>query len=511
MRVETAKGANAATTRRLPRGMLVGFSRQRVDPATLVLALLVVAGLALRIVALASWWPATTTVSDGPLYANYASTNPLADPLHPAGYSSLLALVWVLSREIAFTIILQHVAGVLSALVFFAAVRRLTGSPWPALVPAAVILLNADQVFLEHNIMSEAAFVLALAATFYAAVRALDAPIPWWRWPAAAAALAVLATVIRTAALFVIPVIALAIVLAGPRPWRARFVPALCVLGLAGALLAGYATANLINNERFELAPTHGWHLYGRAAPFADCRQFTPPGGTQRLCETIPPAQRPSLHYYLYDPASPAKRLYGRTPWVEHDSDLGAWARKAIIAQPHDYALAMWRDLRHYYTPADPDLPSQWVAEDGGTASEIFFFAVKEVETKKSLERFFNPFSVHKSSGRLAFLQDYQRVLRFEGPELAVATLLCLLGLLIGSRRSRVGVLLFGLGGLALLVPPTLSVYYVDRYRLPLAGPMAAGAAIAVWGLTTTLRRSALTPRRPRSRPWRRGPSAANP
>jgi hypothetical protein len=58
------------------------------------------------------------------------------------------------------------------------------------------------------------------------------------------------------------------------------------------------------------------------------------------------------------------------------------------------------------------------------------------------------------------------------------------LGLFIGARRSRVGVLLFGVGGLAQLIMPTISVLYMGRYTVPLAGMFAAGGAIALWSVS---------------------------
>ena len=172
------------------------WSRARkAGPAYWLLAAMVAVGLAMRVVAITSWWPAITTVADSWPYAVYAETDPLGDPQHPAGYPAMLAVIGFLTRELAVSIIIQHLLGIVSALLLFAAVRRMTGSPWPALARAAVVLLNADQIFLEHTIMSEGPFVAVVAGAAYASVRAIDRPDPWWRWPAAAAALIVAAAV----------------------------------------------------------------------------------------------------------------------------------------------------------------------------------------------------------------------------------------------------------------------------------------------------------------------------
>jgi hypothetical protein len=47
-------------------------------------------------------------------------------------------------------------------------------------------------------------------------------------------------------------------------------------------------------------------------------------------------------------------------------------------------------------------------------------------------------------------VHDWQRVLRFGATALFITTVLTLIGLVIGPRRARVGVLLFGLDGLSL-------------------------------------------------------------
>ena len=90
----------------------------------------------------------------------------------------MLAVFGALTREVVFPVFLQHLAGIATALLLFAAVRRITGSAWAGLVPAAAVLLNPDLIYLEHSIMSEPWFVLACAGAVYAAVRAFDRPDP---------------------------------------------------------------------------------------------------------------------------------------------------------------------------------------------------------------------------------------------------------------------------------------------------------------------------------------------
>ncbi|MGH2953363.1 MAG: glycosyltransferase family 39 protein [Solirubrobacterales bacterium] len=467
------------------RRLAAGFGRLRpTSTAEALLLVLVLAGIWLRIAAAVSWWPVTTTLSDAWPYAFYAETGPFDNPQHPPGYSALLALVGVVTREVAVPVLLQHLLGIASALLLFAAVRRLTGSPWPGLVPAAVVLLNGDQIYLEHSIMSEGPFVFLVSGSLYACVRALDEPQPWWRWPLAAAGLAVAATTVRAVGVFLIAGLIAALVVSRPRPWLPNWRTPAVIAGVAVALLVPYVTVIVANGDSFGIAPSSGWHLYHRVAPFADCEEFTPPEGTEALCESTPPAERLGGDFYLFDPESPAVREFefiGR-----EDRQVGAFARQVVLSQPTDYLEAVWLDLRAFFVPS---AHAQIPFSGGALDPQLNWSAAlppypnldprTEVDTERGMETFFDDFSVSKNRAGLELLRDVQRVLRFGATGLVITTALTLLGLLIGARRERVGVLLFGVGGLALLAAPTLSGVYVGRYMVPLAGLLAAGAAIA--------------------------------
>ncbi|MBV9466554.1 MAG: glycosyltransferase family 39 protein [Solirubrobacterales bacterium] len=452
--------------------------------ANAVLGVLVVGGLGLRLVAIISWWPVGTTLADSWPYAVYAGTNPLNDPQHPGGYSTLLAIIGFVTRSVAVPVLLQHLLGLLAALLLFWAVRRLIGSPWPALVPAAAVLLNSDEIFLEHTIMAEGPFVVALAGALYASVRAVDQPSPLWKWPAASAILAVAAALLRTAGLFFIPVMALSLWCSAPQPWRARLrVPAL-VVAVSGVLLLAYAAGSLASNGRFEVSPATGWHLYSRTALIANCHVFTPPKGTAGLCDPRPAPQRPGSDWYLYDPGSPALRLFG--PLGNHDSTLEAFALAVILHEPGVYLKSTFHEVEGYFVPSlHPYIYG------GGCAIDCqvdWIYAIKHdpaivAKTERGMEQFYNRFTVHVSRSGIDFLHSYENPFRFGATLLTLTSLLTLLGLFIGPRRARVGVLLFGVGGLAMLVFPTFGVYYLGRYQVPIAGPMAASAAICLWSL----------------------------
>jgi hypothetical protein len=243
--------------------------------------------------------------------------------------------------------------------------------------------------------------------------------------------------------------------------------------------------------------------LYTRAAQFADCTEFTPPAGTRVLCEDRPASQRPGSRYYLVAPNGPAQRHFG--PIGNHDALLGRWARRAILAQPDDYLDSVWQYLRGYWVPdqrpkkpasgggLDPQLAFTNGLVDSGLY-QPFDLAVMEALYQRSLETFYNDFEVHQHRPGLEFLRSWQTVVRFGATVLSITTILAVLGLAVGTRRSRLGVLLFGIGGLTLIIAPALTGNYWGRYTVPMAGPLMAAAAITIVALWRGFK----------SREWRR-------
>jgi hypothetical protein len=472
-----------------------------------VLAGLLLAGVALRLLAVIGWWPVGTTLDDG--YQLYAE-HPFDNPLHPAGYSVILGAIGALTREVAVPVLLQHLSGIVSALLLFAAVRRVTGSQWAGLLPVAV-LFNPDQIFLEHSIMSESWIVLFGSLGLYAAVRVFDQPDPWWLWPVVAGAALGVAVTIRPGGLPLIAIAAIArgvLQARGLRDWRAWRAPGV-LLAAAAAVLLVFAGANARYGHGFGLAPSQGWYLYGRAAQFADCDRFTPPPGTEVLCDDRPPEQRPGGAFYMFDERSPAQRHFGDPELAyggfgNDDELLDTWARRAILAQPLDYLETVWEYGRAYWLPGlmpesgtkgsglDPQLDFTRGLED------TFSAAIFKQATEDSLERYFNPFTVEEDRPALELLRALQHVTRFGALLLWVGTLLTIVGLVVGTRRTRCAVALFGLGGLSLLLAPILTANFYGRYTAPIAGLMLAASAIVIAELVRRRRAGVPPPREAR-------------
>jgi len=466
--------------------------------ALYALALLVLAGVVLRVLASESGWPVLPVLGDSWPYAAYAEGDPFANPQHPPGYSLFLALIGIVTRYVGAFIVLQHLLGIASALILFAAVRRLCGSPWPGVVAAAVILLGADQLYLEVQIMSETLFTLLLACLLYVVARALEQPQRWWPWPAIAALLVVLSAMTRTSALFLVPVIILALLFARPRPWLPRWRSLLAFLVAVGVLLLGNASISALSGNPFGITPSPGWHLYSRAAPIADCTQFTPPPGTAKLCEKTAVEDRFGPDWYLYHPDSPALRLFG--PLGTEDDKFDAFGRQVVLHQPRAYIESIIPDVVAYFAPGtyDPWRSGKGTDIDGQLSWRWASFPDEtQASTQRGMETFFSPFDEHRRYRVINAFYDYQRVVRFGGTLLTISTILILIGLFVGPRRSRIAILLLGVGGLAILILPIFASNYIGRYTVPPAGPIMAAAAIAAMSIVS------------RFQAWRAGRSAA--
>lgn len=76
-----------------------------------VLVALIVVGLTLRVLAALAVWPVGLGINDSAPYTTAAASNPLSDAQAPAGYPAVLALLGLITRQVAVVMILQHRSG----------------------------------------------------------------------------------------------------------------------------------------------------------------------------------------------------------------------------------------------------------------------------------------------------------------------------------------------------------------------------------------------------------------
>ena len=484
-----------------------GAARRR---ALIGLGVVLAVGAALRLVLVLGWQPALMGWPDAASYIDVSQGELFANELRPAGYPVFLKLLYALAPSLTLVVVLQHALGLSAAALLFLAVGRTGAPPLLGLLPAAVVALGGDQVFLEHAPISEALFVFLVALGLYGGVRALGTASPAW---AAAGGLALaLAATVRVVALPALALYVLWLLLATGMPWRRRAAMAAAGGAAAFALLGAYLVAEHRATGETGLSRNGIWNVYGRVAPFADCKEFDPPAGTRPLCENTPRPARPLTFQYTFNwYYSPAIRMYDNPHVATPDqtSQVAAFAWAVIVNQPLDYAEEVGAGLLRYVSP------ESFKGYGGGPSyhelvhQKILFNRHFQKEGRAVAARHYDDagaFAVNR--GLIDVLRSWESVTRVQGPVFVLLALLSLAAPLLTSGRARSASLLFALCAWALLVTPVATVEFSARTAVPGFGALAAAAAIGGWGLAGALSRRGRS--RSRSRPLLRlGPRPA--
>ena len=452
----------------------------------IALAIVLAIGVLLRVWFLLVWRPALTGYSDSGIYFQDAYQGVWTDPIRTVGYGMLLvALHWIVA-SLLFVTVLQHLMGLAAAVLLFAALRAIGGPAWLGVIPAAALALDGDELFIEHAALSEAAYILLLAAMIYTGVRAWRSGR--WRWAALAGLCAGLGVWDRGAGVSLLPIVPLWLLFCRRRPTRATLALAVLAAAVSLVVVEGYIQWREQASGLSGLTTNGNWNLYARVAPWANCSKFSPPAGTEALCQSTPVAQRTmrSGEDYIYDTSSPAVQLLGPAYEVSSDpyasSRLWEFSISAIEGQPGAYLNAVWQDTIRL---VDPNHPSYGDL----SASQFIDFLLYGPDYHSGQNEFVSYWQgllyphekVHK--GDIAPLLDWERLTRLQGPLMVVLLLLSLSAPWLAVRETRAGARLLALIVLVLLLFPILSKGYDYRFVIPALGPLYAGAALGGHGL----------------------------
>jgi len=303
--------------------------------ALIGLAALLVAGALLRLLFTVAWRPAFMGWPDAASYMDVSQGELFSSTLRPAGYPLLLKGLYALAPTLSLVVFVHHMLGLASAALLYLAVARSGAPRLLGLVPAAILALGGDFMFLEHSPISESPFIFLVAAALYAGIRAQEGKS--LRWAALCGLALALAASVRVVGGPLLVVVGLWALGGSGLAFRRR----LCVLAVgtagAAAVLVPYYVAEYAAVGDTGLSRNGVWNVYGRVAPFADCSKFTPPPGTERLCESTSRPRRPFTYQYTFNwYYSPAVRYFGNphsaTP--EQTGQVAAFARAVIVGQP---------------------------------------------------------------------------------------------------------------------------------------------------------------------------------
>lgn len=423
--------------------------------------ILVAIGIVVRVVLARMYYPAVMLSFDAPRYARVDM--PLfGDFWMPAGYPILLQVLHGLSHHLWFTIAVQHAMGVIVGVLLFIACRQLGLPRAVALVPSAVALLSGDHLYLEHQIMADSTLIFWLTVGLTAAVFVVRGDSEWI-WIIIASVALSFAALTRSVAISSLPILFFCSgsFVRGSAVHRSKIV--LIGVVAACAVFSLYIGSWYGSHGQYlGLVDMRGWNLYSRVAPFADCTRFTPPPGTEVLCETRPAEQRPGPFGYVWDLTSIARRKFLLGP--DTGVRLEAFARDAILHQPLDYLRAVAVDLARY---VEPWSTSQWAY--AGQSPGILSFGWRDTNVEQvvvqALAKQYRGTKVRVHGKDI--LAMYQNIMRLTGFPVLALIAGTLVGMVATQSPLRLGSVLFGLTAFALYIVPALTVSYDFRYGVP--------------------------------------------
>lgn len=431
----------------------------------------------------------------GPLYWNFYK---------PVGYPLALRALRRLDGRLSSTVAVQHLLGLTTGVLAYTTTAPLVRRRALALLPAGAVLLGGAQIFLEHSVLSDGPYTFLLSVALCCALR--RRPDGGRAWLAGAGAVLAASVTMRTVGVVLLPVLGGWAALNSAPGVRARLLGAGTALAPAAGVLLVYLIPQWRQTGSWALTRSTNFALYARMAPLADCRRFTPPAGTEELCEDSDPRDRPNANWYIFDLDSPANRLYGVPPWPltrvapeayrwRGDVPTGRFARAVLRHQPLDYLRSVLEGVANYVAPR------------AGRRSVFEYdqpLLIAELHNSHFEEAAIPDITAYYTTGGgylrrgVRALERYGRAARTEGAPTAVLAVLMVAGCSLARGRQRAAAGLLAANALSLAVAPAATLFYDVRYSVPMVLPLAAGAAIGVDRILDALpARSAPSTRRP--------------
>ena len=267
-----------------------------------LLALLIAAGLVLRVVTQFAYQPALLFF-DSKKYLFGTDFN-ASDwgSYDPIGYTLLLLKPVLVFGNLGFAALLQHVLGIGMAAALYVLMLRRGVTRWLAALAVAPVLLDAYQLNAEQTIMPDVLFEALVVAGI---VLLLWNPRPGLGFVVLAGfAFGTSAPVRQVGEALILP--ALVYVLAAARDWRTRLLQGAVLCACFALPIVGYmGYSKVILHYGFEMSNMGDAYLYGRAAHAADCTTLKLPADERPLCPTPAQALKLGVDGLVNNPASP--------------------------------------------------------------------------------------------------------------------------------------------------------------------------------------------------------------
>jgi hypothetical protein len=439
-----------------------------------LVAVLLLLGAALRGVTEAAYWPALI-FPDSVRYLEYAHNfvhgHWTVDDQRQSGYSILITPAVALNA-IWLIPLIQHLAGLAIAVLIYAILIKYGARRWLAALATIPVLFDPLQLVLEQYVLTDVWTVVLIMAALALLVWRPNWRRDWrrdWRVTVAAGLLLGIAVTFRDEELIMIVPVA-GYLLAARYPLKQLAALVVCFLIPVTAYLGWFkGTRGEWNFTTFS-----GAFLYGRVADFADCTGLALPGYERPLCPAQPPAQRVA-DYYTWNPASP-QWTFTVPPGMSRDAVVRDFSIRIIKHQPGGYAEAVAKDFLYGFSPVRGAGPEHY--------SPSYLKFHKQIPPDPQAKASLKAIGIGWPSSDPAlagFLQGYWFYI--PGPLLAAGLVTGLAG---GMVRRHKEALLFGLGAVAVLIPPAVFATFDWRYQLPQLTLIPVAAVLGVTARTAT-------------------------
>ncbi|MEV4759476.1 hypothetical protein AB0J86_30890 [Micromonospora sp. NPDC049559] len=292
------------------------------------LVLLLLGGLVLRALVMLAYRPAFWYQGDSQSYLVLAYR---MEPgtIRPYGYSLFLDL-FLAFHSVALITAVQHLMGLAVAVAAYALLRRRDVSRLISALAVAPLVFDARTVVLEHFLLAETLFTALLTIGMVALAWNRT---PGWLGTLVAAGVFSWAAVTRTIGLVALAVPLLYLLLRRVS-WRRTGV----FVAVVGTVLGGYVFWYHHVHGQYSFGTFGSRFLWARTTSFVNCERagFTPQ--ERQLCPPHPIEYRWPPDTYLWSWLTPEQKR------PEYDELFARFARKAVLAQPGDYATTVARD-----------------------------------------------------------------------------------------------------------------------------------------------------------------------
>ena len=454
-----------------------------------MLLVLLAVGTGLRVFTVLAYQPAILYIDSFSYLNNLHDLRP--NGLRPIGYHLILNIVLPLGGLRAVAIV-QHVLGLGIAVAIYLLLLRHGARRWLAALATAPVLLDAYQLQIEHNIMSDVWFQVLLVGVIWV-LTWRGMPHPWHA--AGAGALIGFAVIVRLVGItMLVPALAY-LVVAGSlwsyrTGWRQIGLRAAAMAAAFAMLLVGYVGHYRISTGGWGISGGSDSVLYGRAAVIADCERV--PAGTweRAICPVQSRDQRLGVDYYAHHSGSPV-RTVTLPPGESMNAIQASFARMVFVNQPLDLTMAVGKDFLKGFRPirldAAHDVPvDRWYFQ----TSYPYWWNPQQVA---EMVRQFGDVPISVDPELATVLRGYQLTVGYTpGPLLGLALAAGLLGGLgVGNaRRSGIRAASLLVSGLGITVLVTAAAFEFSwRYQLPGLVLLPIAGALGITALTGPLRR----------------------